>query len=142
GLGYLTKPVMFPLGLALLGCCAILPSPSRRRFGLAAISAVMFLAVSAIYIIPLSVQKQRPTFSDSGGLAYAWEVTRVSPYGHWQGLPAGTGTPRHTTRQILDFPPTYEFDTGRPGTYPLWYDASYWNEGLRGRFILSDQLRR
>ena len=141
-LGYLTKPVMFPLGLLFLVVCAFSIRPLRRAAALTAAAAIVFLSVSALYLTPLSIQKQRFTFSDSGALAYAWEVNRISPYIHWQGQPPASGTPKHGTRQILDFPPAYEFDRNRPGTYPLWYDASYWNDGLRPRFILKNQISR
>ncbi|HTG44609.1 MAG TPA: hypothetical protein VK633_08770, partial [Verrucomicrobiae bacterium] len=142
GLGYLTKPILFPLGLLFLACSLLAEGDWRWKARRTLVAALCFLAISGLYIVPLSLKKQRPTFSDSGALAYGWEVNRISPYFHWQGRPPGTGSPRHPTRQILEFPPAYEFDTDQPGTYPLWFDASYWNEGLRPRFNLSDQMRR
>jgi hypothetical protein len=36
----------------------------------------------------------------------------------------------------------YEFGTPFDVTYPMWYDISYWYEGVRPRFDLRDQLRR
>ncbi|HEV8544261.1 MAG TPA: hypothetical protein VGR78_17875 [Verrucomicrobiae bacterium] len=141
-LGYLSKPVMFPLGLIFIVCSVGAVKPLGKALRLGSLAVVIFLGTSALYIIPLSLQKHRATFSDSGRLAYAWEVNRISPYFHWHGEPIGSGAALHPTGQILDFPPVFEFDRGRPGTYPLWYDASYWNEGLRPALRVGDQLTR
>jgi len=145
GLGYLTKAVMFPLGVIFLAASLIPTSGDwklEKSLRNTSIAAGVFLAVCALYILPLSFQKGRFSFSDSGPLAYAWEVNGISPYFHWQGQEKGSGTPLHPTRQILDWPPTFEFDGPRPGTYSPWFDPSYWNDGLRGHFRLSDQLKR
>ncbi len=147
GLGYLTKPILFPLGLIFLGA-SVIPIESEWRSGFKATiprtarATVVFLGVCAIYIVPLSVHKGRFTFSDSGGLAYAWEVNGISPYFHWQGREPGSGIPLHPTREILAEPPTYEFDGPLAATYPPWFDASYWNAGLHPHFKMGDQLRR
>ncbi|HMJ62423.1 MAG TPA: hypothetical protein VK493_11695, partial [Bryobacteraceae bacterium] len=36
----------------------------------------------------------------------------------------------------------YEFNGPPAGTYPLWADPSYWNEGLRAPFAATQQLRK
>ena len=41
---------------------------------------------------------------------------------------------------ISSAPPILEFGSA-PGTYPPWYDPSYWDEGLHPRFDLAQQLR-
>jgi hypothetical protein len=105
------------------------------------LAGLLFMAVSSPFIAALSKQKGRLTFGDSGRLAYASLVSPGSPQVHWQGEPAGSGVPRHTTRQLLDHPPVFEFGEPVGGTYPPWYDPSYWNEGMRGSFRLRSQIR-
>jgi hypothetical protein len=97
--------------------------------------------VCAPFIFALSKEKGRFTFGDTGKLAYAAMVSPGTPQIHWQGEPAGSGTPRHSTRQILDDPPVFEFGEPVGGTYPPWGDPSYWNEGVKPSFNLRAQLR-
>ena len=47
----------------------------------------------------------------------------------------------HTTRKIYDAPPTFEFGEPVAGTYPVWYDPTYWYEGSVSHFDLRQQLR-
>jgi hypothetical protein len=37
-------------------------------------------------------------------------------------------------------PPVFEFGAPIQGTYPPWYDPSYWYEGVSNKFILRNQL--
>ena len=67
-------------------------------------------------------------------------MNRATLSTHWQGEPAGTGTPAHPTRKALTDPPIYEFAEPVAGSYPPWYDPSYWYEGIRPHFSLKGQL--
>jgi hypothetical protein len=60
---------------------------------------------------------------------------------HWQGEPPADGAPVHPVRRVLDDPPVFEFATPVGGSYPPWYDPSYWNEGAKPRVIIAQQLR-
>jgi hypothetical protein len=141
GIAYLGKAIMFPLGFGFLGILLLSGRWSKRRICGALLSAVLFLAVSSPFITALSKQKGRLTFGDSGRLNYASLVNPGAPQVHWQGEPVGSGTPRHTTRRILENPPVYEFAEPVAGTYPPWYDPSYWNDGVRPSFRLRAQTR-
>jgi hypothetical protein len=140
GFGFLAKAPMLPLGLV----CLILsvPAASRRKTGLlgAVIAATLMAIVILPYGIALSQSKGRITLGDSAALNYAWHVNGVPRY-HWRGEIAGNGTAAHPSRKILDTPPVYEFARAAGGTYPLWFDPSYWNEGLRPRIRLGNQLK-
>jgi hypothetical protein len=58
-------------------------------------------------------------------------VNRVTPaFRHWQGSKPGHADAQHPTRQIYGGPAVYEFATPIAGTYPVWYDPSYWYAGL------------
>jgi len=141
GAAYLGKGIMFPLGFGFLAILLFSGKRSKARIVGVLLSAVVFLAVSAPFIFVLSKAKGRLTFGDTGRLAYAAMVSPGTPQIHWQGEPAGSGTPRHATRQILDDPPVFEFGEPLSGTYPPWGDPSYWNEGVKPSFHLRAQIR-
>jgi hypothetical protein len=140
GIGYLTKAVMFvaaPFFILAAFLCA-----TRRPAGVrnAAVAIIVFLMVSAPYIFLLSRRRGHLTYSESGKLAYSWMVNQTREFFHWQGAESGTGAPIHPTRQLLREPEVFEFGD-RPGTYPPWFDPSYWHEGLKVRVDLKQQLR-
>jgi hypothetical protein len=132
---------MFPIGCGLLAILLFSGRITRRRVLGVLLAAVMFAVVSLPYVAALSKQKGRLTFGDSGKLAYASMVNPNVPQKHWQGDPPEGGIPKHTTRQLLDRPPVFEFAEPVGGTYPPWYDPSYWNEGAHGTFRLRAQIR-
>jgi hypothetical protein len=141
GAAYLSKAAMFPVGFGLLAILLFSARMSRRRVLGVMLAALLFFAVSSPFIAALSRQKGRLTFGDSGKLAYASMVSPNVPQKHWQGEPAEGGVPRHTTRQILENPRVFEFAEPIGGTYPPWYDPSYWDDGARGSFRLRSQVR-
>ncbi len=140
GAGYLAKAAMFPLAFVFLGVSLFATSDLRRAVPRVAAAAAVFLLVSSPFIIALSVAKGRLTFGDSGKLNYAWYVNGV-PGVYWRGEPEGSGTPQHPTRKVMENPAVYEFARPVGGTYPHWYDPSYWNEGLTPRFDLNRQIK-
>ncbi len=99
-----------------------------------------FLLVSGPWLVSLSLSKHRPTFGGVGKLAYAWYVDNLPQMGRWEGG-GGTGTPAHPPRVIHPSPRVYAFAAPVPGTYPLWYDASYWYEGIRPPVHLALQAK-
>lgn len=143
GVAYLAKTAMFPIAFVTIATAALLAARgggwrhALRRGGLA---LAAFAVVAAPFAVSLSVMKNRPTFGEVGKLAYAWYVNGVQIYTHWQGSD-GYGAPVHPTRQVLTEPPTYEFSAPLPGTYPPWYDPSYWYEGVKPRLDLGRTAR-
>src|SRR5215471_4329122 len=133
GIAYLTKSVFLPLGLVFLavGFWASLDQKGARRGFL--LAGAVFAVLAGPLIAALSLGKGRLTISDAGRLNYAWYVNEV-PIRHWQGGPPEFGRPIHPTRPLAMDPATYEFATPVGGTYPVWYDVSYWYEGLKVPF--------
>jgi 4-amino-4-deoxy-L-arabinose transferase-like glycosyltransferase len=144
GLAYLAKAAMFPLSFVFLVCAFLLARRGKRgaagAFAGALLALAIFLIIAAPWINAISRVKGRWTFGDSGKIAYAEYVNGATLTTHWQGQPPGTGIPKHPTRQILVEPAMYEFAQPIPGSYPAWYDASYWYEGIRPHFALRGQL--
>jgi hypothetical protein len=140
GVSYLAKATMFPISFVFLGLSLFSIGNLRHAIPRVLVAVFVFLMVAGPFITALSVIKGRLTFSDTPRLNYAWWVGGVPTYIHWQGEPRGTGTPKHPTRKIFDTPAVYEFGTPIGGTYPPWYDPSYWHEGLILRFDVKRQL--
>jgi hypothetical protein len=145
GVGYLTKTFMFPLAFVFLSAGLFAYGDVRRALPRVALALVVFLAVSAPFVVALSRAKGRLTIGDTGRLNYAWHVNGTTPFIHWQGEPTGggnsSGTPAHPTRKLFDSPAVYEFGSPVAGAYPPWYDPTYWYEGVRARPSLSRQLK-
>lgn len=144
GVAYLAKAVMFPLSFVFLACAFLLFGERRKSYSRASAGSALALAVFAIIAVPLIVaiskEKHRVTFGDTGRLNYAQLVDGAPYLTHWQGEPAGTGIPVHPTRRVSVDPPIYEFAQPVAGSYPAWYDPSYWYEGIRAHFSLRGQL--
>lgn len=141
GLGFLAKTPMFLMSLVYLAV-GFLGMKNRRRAVFSMLGGLfVFVSITGPFIVALSLTKGRLTLGDGAKLNYAWHVNRITRYTHWQGGPEGSGTPEHPPRKMLDSPALYEFATPISGTYPPWYDPSYWYEGGKPYFDLGDQVR-
>lgn len=138
---YLTKGIMFPLSFVFLAVLLFSGAVSRRRTGGLVLATFVFLLMASPFILALSKSKGRLTYGDTGRLAYAGLVSPQAPQTNWQGDPMGSGIPVHPTRRVLDDPAVFEYAEPIGGTYPPWYDPSYWNEGVRPGFRLRSQVR-
>ena len=134
GLGYLAKAAMMPLAFVFIGVAFVAwRIPRRLAVRRAILTLIGFAAVAAPYVVVLSDAKGKPTWGEVATLVYAWFVDDVALASHWQGDPPGRGTPVHPTRQLSETPAVYEFASPVAGSYPPWYDPSYWYEGIRPR---------
>jgi len=135
GLGYFAKAPMLPLGvllLLLLGLPKIGP-PVRRRY--LALAGAVFALIVAPYIAILGQRQHKFTFGESGYLNYAWHVQQSVPrYFGWANPSQDAGVPTHPVHLLGSNPMVYEFAAPAPGTFPLWYDPSYFHQGLRLKF--------
>jgi 4-amino-4-deoxy-L-arabinose transferase-like glycosyltransferase len=142
GVGYLSKTFMFPLAFVFLAAGLFAYGDVRRAAPRIALALVVFLAVSAPFVVAVSRAKGRLTIGDTGRLNYAWHVNGTQPFIHWQGEPSGDrGAPAHPTRKLFDSPALYEFASPVAGSYPPWYDPTYWHEGVRLRLSPAQQLK-
>jgi hypothetical protein len=156
GLGYYAKAPLFPLSFVFLVMGVIAGWKARAPLRRSLLAVLTFALVVTPLVTLLSIDKHRLTFGDSGKLNYAWYVEGAT-YRHWQGDPLGahsevapkwttgpvsSGTPLHATRKILDSPAVYEFDGPVTGTYPVWSDPSYWNDGIRIQLDVRQEIRK
>jgi len=130
GISYLTKAVMFPLAFVFLAASLWAAGSFRRGVLRALLATIVFLLMGAPFIAAISKQKGRLTYGDTGRIAYAVFVT--------EGL---EGQPKHPLRKLRDAPAVFEFAAPIGGTYPPWYDNSYWLDGFAPRFRLDGELR-
>jgi hypothetical protein len=143
GLSYLAKSAMFPLAFVFLFSAfglsriagATLPVAIFRTL----LAAALFAACALPFVLAISEAKGRPTSGDVGRISYAEFVNRATRSVHWQGGPPGTGTPIHASRRIFTDPDVFEFSSPVQGSYPPWYDPSYWYDGARFHFSMKAQ---
>jgi 4-amino-4-deoxy-L-arabinose transferase-like glycosyltransferase len=137
GLSYLTKGAMFPLSLILL-FTAWLAAKSKSRYILVSVSAFILIAIP--FIAALSAQKGHLTWGESGNYNYAVHVNGIARH-HWQGDTQTAGMPIHPTREIFLAPATFEFNGPLLGTYPAWYDPTFWYEGVKPHLNVHQQFK-
>lgn len=140
GLGFLAKSVILLLTPVFLVAALFSIGNVRRALPRVAVALVMFLIVAGPFIFAMSRSKGTLTTGRSGRLNYLWAINRVTNT-HWQGEEPGSGVPKHTTRKIFDQPPAFEFSEPVAGTYPVWYDPTYWYEGSVSHFDFKQQFR-
>jgi hypothetical protein len=134
GLGYWAKAALFPLAPLFLASAYLVAPRVGRRAG-SALAAGAFALVALPLVAAQSTQKGRLTFGDAGSLNAAWFVGR-QPQLLWRGEGA-----EHPPRLLLAEPPVYAYGGGPGGTYPPWFDPSYWQEGTRVALRPADTAR-
>lgn len=143
GLGYLAKPVMFPLGVLLLGVAGLAWAPGRSRgawLGSLGSSAGGFLLLALPWIVAVSVKQGKPTFGESGTITYIRYVNDVT-YPFWTDAGSAAGRPLHPMHRVAEAPDIWAFgDAGVGGTYPPGFDPAYWYAGVEPRLDLRRQL--
>jgi hypothetical protein len=161
GLAYLTKAVMMPIAAGFFAAAWVSlmsgeagQARLRGRGSVRAARALLpalaaFLLLASPWVTALSLNKGRFTFGDSGAINYVWFVNgsedwpRSWPvhWPHWSGE-AGNGVAIHPARRLNADPAVYEFATPVAGTYPMWFDPSWWYEGVHPHLDAVDQIRR
>ena len=143
GLASLTKSSMAPLSVALLVLVAIPWFPVQMRWRSLAVAFLGFIIVFGPYVTTLSLRQHRLTYGESGRLNYAWAVGEGIPsHAGWMGQGPTAETPSHLPRLLSSDPPVLEFKDTVSATFPLWYDPSYFHEGLQVDFDFRRQTSR
>lgn len=142
-LSYFARTPMFIFATVMLLLAGVHRATPARRRGVV-VAGVVFVAVTAPFIVSISRARGHLTIGDNGKLNYAWLVdpgSYIIPNRHWQGEPSGYGYPKHASRMLWDAPPAFAFAAPFGGTYAPWTDPSYWFEGLRYRFDAAAEWR-
>jgi hypothetical protein len=143
GFGYLAKAAMFPLAFTFLFASLSLGRSWRRALPSVFTAFVCFVVTAGPMIYSLSALKGRFTFGETGRINYIWHVNGNDcswpHFPHWQkGI--GSGAPLHPARRIIESPAVYEFPASAKGTYPMWYDPSFYWEGVSPRWDVRQQI--
>jgi hypothetical protein len=141
GIGYFAKTAMLPLAATFFVAALILGG--IRKFPALLFSVILCALVSTFWMMPLSKAKERFTIGDSGKLTYALFLNGWTLPNHIPNSLLNSGIElKHPIRKIFDEPTIFEFDQPQWRTsYPVWYDPSYWLEGLNPKFDTKKQIR-
>jgi hypothetical protein len=140
GFAYLAKSFAFLFTLlciiALIAFRIVWQRHAATRAAAAGLLALIcFAIVAGPYIAALSKQKGRFDFGDSGTLNYAWFVsgTEKMHLEPWQTTLFGASQVhlKHPEQQLLQSPGVYSYKLLPYGTYPDWFDTSYWNDQVK-----------
>jgi hypothetical protein len=139
GVGYNFKAPVLPLGLTLLLLLYFLLPAAGHTTRQLSLALVVLLAVAAPLIAALSVHAHRLSFGEAGRLNYAWYANGLRwNAGHEPPIPHSI--PEHPAPKLLTTPVTLVFASPISGTYPLWYEPSYWYSGTNVRFLWGQQV--
>lgn len=143
GLEYLTRAafaVFVPFYLLIAAAAVYLRTRRLSSLKPIVVSAAATVIMVSPFLIALTVSKGRFTVGDAGKLNYGWEIDGAARLVHWQGEPGDIGKPLHPTHKVFDHPAVYTFASPVPGSYPPWYDPSYWYAGISPHLKLGPQL--
>jgi len=140
GLAYLTKSFAFVFTLlciiALVAFRYFWQRHSPARIAAASLLAIIcFCIVAGPYIAALSKQKGRLDFGDSGNLNYVWFVAGTEKMHLQQDESNLFGAAEvhllHPEKQLMKSPPIFSYKQLPYGTYPDWFDTSFFNEHIK-----------
>ncbi|MGP8258476.1 MAG: glycosyltransferase family 39 protein [Acidobacteriaceae bacterium] len=151
GCAYLTKSFAFVFAFLCIFVLAAfrwfcLRHAVKRIIPAVLVALTCFAIVAGPYIAALSIQRGRFDFGDSGSLNYAWYVGGTEKMHLQPTQTAQFGSSevhlKHPEKELLHTPLILSYATMPYGTYPDWFDTSYWNEQIKPHFKLRDDLPR
>jgi 4-amino-4-deoxy-L-arabinose transferase-like glycosyltransferase len=151
GLAYLAKSFAFLVAFLAIAVMMLFQAWVQRRKLLrvvagGALAFVVFAAVAGPYIAALSQQKGRFDFGDSGALNYAWYVSGTVKMHLEPSMTDSFGSATvkliHPEQQLLAQPGIYSYRAEPYGTYPAWFDPTYFHERIIPRFNLQRLVHR
>jgi hypothetical protein len=137
GLGYWMKAVLLPMAAALLLLLFVFPPRIPRARPKIVAAGAVWLAMSLALMAFLSVNLGHRTFGEAGRYNYARNVLKT---GDIQSAAPYDAALAHPPRVLLTSPRVIEFASPLPGTFPLFYDPSYWNQGTPIHFSAAPQM--
>ncbi len=149
GCAYLTKSFAFlPSGILLAALFLYgltRNSPRRNRIvGGVLVAGLLFAALAGPYIIGISKQRGRFTTGESARLNYCFFVDETGRWHEWHSGDLGHAKAdfKHHEQLLMDSPAVYSYLQHPLGTYPLWFDPSYWTDTLKPVVYWPGHIRR
>ena len=151
GCAYLTKSFAFVLAFLTVFVMVVFARiwwrhSLARTMAAALVALLCFGVVAGPYVAALSRQHGRLDFGDSGALNYAWYVggtqkMHLQPY-----MTSEFGTAevhlKHPEKELLRSPQVLSYAEMPYGTYPDWFDTTYWNDQVKPHFALRSGISR
>ncbi|MBB5340516.1 hypothetical protein [Tunturiibacter gelidoferens] len=140
GLAYLTKSFAFLFTLLCILALILFRAfwqrhATARIAASAALALICFSLVAGPFIAALSKQKGRFDFGDSGSLNYAWFISGTEKMHLQRNQTSLFGASevhlKHPEKQLLQAPAIFSYKELPYGTYPDWFDNSYWNDQVK-----------
>jgi hypothetical protein len=151
GCAYLTKSFAFVFAFLCILALAVfrwiwMKHKPARILSAVLIAFTCFAVVAGPYVAALSHQRHRFDFGDSGALNYAWYVggtgkMHLEPYQTGQ-FGSSEVQLKHPEKELLRTPLVLSYAEMAYGTYPDWFDTTYWNEHIKPHFSLRQDLPR
>ena len=151
GFAYLAKSFAFLFGLICIAALVAFrlrwqKAPASRVFLSGAVALVCFAIVAGPYVTALSKQKGRFNFGESGALNYAWFVggTEKMHLEPWQTDKFGSADVKlkHPEKQLMASPGIYSYAALPYGTYPAWFDTTYFNDQIKPKTAIKGEISR
>lgn len=151
GCAYLTKSFAFVLTFLVIFLMVAfariwLGHSAPRTLTAALVALVCFGTLAGPYIAALSRQHGRLDFGDSGSLNYAWYVggTRKMHLEPYMASEFGSADVhlKHPEQELLRSPQILSYARMPYGTYPDWFDTTYWNDQVKPHFALRGEVSR
>ncbi len=151
GLAYLTKSFAFLIALLTIALMMLFQAWVQKRkparvIAAGALAFIVFAAIAGPYIRELSAQKHRFDFGDSGALNYAWYVSGTVKMHIEPSMSNDFGSAKvnliHPEQQLLAQPGIYSYRAEPYGTYPAWFDPTYFHERIVPVFSVSRLVHR
>lgn len=150
GFAYLTKSFAFVFTFLCIAALIAfrwiwLKHKPARIAAAALLVAGCFAVVAGPYIGALSHQRGRLDFGDSGTLNYAWYVGGTKKM-HLQNDEAklfGSAEVhlKHEQKELLHAPLIVSYKLMPFGTYPNWFDTSFWNDQVKSHLNVHGEIR-
>jgi hypothetical protein len=151
GCAYLTKSFAFVLAFLCIAAVIVfravwLRHSGKRIAASAGVAILCFGVLAGPYIAALSRQHGRLDFGDSGSLNFAWyvggtEKMHLQPYMSDRFGSAEVHL-KHPERELMRSPQVLSYAQLPYGTYPDWFDTTYWNDQVKPHFTLRGELIR
>lgn len=136
--GYWVKAALLPIGIVWL-IVAVASSRAACRLRVAGISGLLFISLAGPLVALISFHVRALSIGQTGALNYSWCVNGVHRYTHWQGDALDKAL--HPTHLVLSTPAMYSFAAPIGGSYPPWFEPSYWYAGLKPKWNFRQQIR-
>jgi hypothetical protein len=139
GLGYFAKAILFPVAFVFMAVAFLVAGGWREAIRALALTFLIFGAIAAPLFLGISKMLGRPSFGESGKLNYAWYVDGEDSLRFYSTSPPPYLT--HPLSRVHREPNVFEFGQPFRATYPLLFNPSYWNDGVKVQMNMKGQLR-